>query len=324
MVPAIIPVPVAPKPITPKPATPKPVEPAPPPPRSLGPAQPNLGSGLQCKRAPGDACSNIAPYEDADFETVRAKGRDAQAGLLETQRANPLPQDTNRAAVSTKYDRVVVFNKAPPIDSDEIGFLGQDGLQVSFSTERTWIASATRNQAGVNPKMDNNILETYTSTNDRGIVIVDSRNRENDLLAAQDRLPWSDMAMFDLKTAFQEAKEKPDELRYMIRTNIQGGSSAVQTQEYIEGAIVRTAGDGTKVNTFRSDPDAPGVTTNELAAYQLLAGSDHVHRVLLMLKDYPTTMRNVRIESVSVTTPATKDATDEYNIIIKFLKTENP
>jgi len=244
--------------------------------------------------------------------------------LLETQRANPLPQDINRATVSTKYEHVLFDERPSPISPDETGFLGQDGLQLSFSTEKTWVMSTTRNQAGVNPKLDNIILETYTSPKDRGIVIMDSRNKENDYSAPQDKLPWSDMAMFDIKTAFQEAKVKPDELRYMIRGNIDTGSSAEKTAECIEGAIVRTAGDRAKVNTFRSDPNAPGVTTNELAAYQLLAGSDHVHRVLLMLKDYPTTMRNVRIESLGVTTPATKDATDEYNIIIKFVKIENP
>lgn len=42
-----------------------------------------------------------------------------------------------------------------------------------------------------------------------------------------------------------------------------------------------------------------------------------------MLKDYPITMKNVRIELLSVTTPATRDATDEYNIVIKFTKVEN-
>jgi hypothetical protein len=35
-------------------------------------------------------------------------------------------------------------------------------------------------------------------------------------------------------------------------------------------------------------------------------------------------MKNVRIESLSVTTPATRDATDEYNIVIKLAKVENP
>jgi hypothetical protein len=73
---AIISVPVVPKPITLKLAVPKLVELVPLAPRPLEPAQPNLGLGLQCKRAPGDACSNVAPYDDAELETVCAKGRD--------------------------------------------------------------------------------------------------------------------------------------------------------------------------------------------------------------------------------------------------------
>jgi hypothetical protein len=250
--------------------------------------------------------------------------------LLATQKADPLAQDIGRATVPTKYDRIVVKKHSPPIDSDKIGFLGQDGIQVSFSTEKIWTLSTTRNQAGLSPKIDNDILESFTileffiSPQDRGIVITDSSNKGNDTAAAQDRLPWSDMIMFDVMDAFRTAKINPNELRYMIQNSIQGGPGAAKTQEFIDAAIKRTAGDRGSVNTFRSDPDLPGITTNEIAAYQLLAGSDHVHRVLLMLKDYPTSMKNVRIESLSVTTPATRDATDEYNIVIKLAKVENP
>jgi hypothetical protein len=156
------------------------------------------------------------------------------------------------------------------------------------------------------------------------MVIVDSRNKENDLAAAKDKALWSDMVMFDLKKAFNSDKIKPDELRYMVRSSIQGGSSAERTQGYIEAAITRTGSDRAKSNTFRSDPEAPGILPDEIAAYQLLAGSDHVHRVLLMLKDYPTTMKNVRVESLSVTTPDTEGADDLYNIVIKFTKVDNP
>jgi hypothetical protein len=329
VVPIIVPlpkpiVPVTPKPITPKPTTPKPIKPAPPPFKPHEPAQPNPGSGLRCKRNLGDACANVAPFENGELESIRIKGKDAQASLLATQKADPLAQDIGRATVPTKYDRIVVKEHTPPIESDEIGFLGQDGIQVSFSTEKIWTLSTTRNQAGLNPKIDNNILESYTSPQDRGIVITDSRNKENDMAAAQDRLPWSDMAMFDVMDAFRTAKINPSELRYIIQNSIQGGPSAAKTQEFIDAAIKRTGGDRGSVNTFRSDPGAPGITTDEIAAYQLLAGSDHVHRVLLMLKDYPTSMKNVRIESLSVTTPATRDATDEYNIVIKLAKVENP
>jgi hypothetical protein len=334
VVPIIVPlpkpiVPVAPKPIAPKPTTPKPIKPVPPPFKPHEPAQANPGSGLRCERGPGDACSNIAPFGNRELESIRTKGRDTQASLLATQKADPLAQDIGLAAVPTKYDRIVVKKHSPPIESDKIRFLGQDGIQVSFSMEKTWTLSTTRKQAGRNSKIDDNILESFTvlesfiSPQDRGIVITDSNNKGNDTAAAQDRLRWSDMAMFDVKDAFQTAKIDPSELKYIILNSIQGDPSAAKTQEFIDAAIKRTAGDRGSVNTFRCDPDAPGITTDEIAAYQLLAGSDHVHRVLLMLENYPTSMKNVRIESLSVTTPATRDATDEYNIVIKLAKVEN-
>ena len=210
------------------------------------------------------------------------------------------------------------------MDEEEIEFLGQSQLQVSYTSDRVWIQATTRNQAGVNPKLDNIILDTSTSSKDRGIVISDSRNKENDLAAGEDKVPWSDMVMFDLTRAFRDAEMKPSELQYMIRSNIMSGSSASKTQGYIEEAIKRIKGNRSRVNTFRSDPAAPGILPDEVAAYQLLAGSDHVHRVLLMLNDYPSTMKNVRVESLSVTTPATEGAEEVYNIVIKFTKLDAP
>jgi len=39
-----------------------------------------------------------------------------------------------------------------------------------------------------------------------------------------------------------------------------------------------------------------------------------------MLNNYPSTIKNVRVESLSVTTLATKGAEEVYNIVIKFTK----
>ncbi|CAN9322620.1 unnamed protein product [Alternaria alternata] len=130
--------------------------------------------------------------------------------------------------------------------------------------------------------------------------------------------------MFDLKQAFGEANVKLNELQYIIQSNIQAGSSASKTQGYIEEAIKQINSDRSRVSTFQSDPAAPGILPDEVAGYQLLAGSDHVHRVLLMLNDYPSTIKNVRVESLSVTTPATVGADEAYNIIIKFTKLNTP
>jgi hypothetical protein len=39
-----------------------------------------------------------------------------------------------------------------------------------------------------------------------------------------------------------------------------------------------------------------------------------------MLNDFPSTIKNVRVELLSVTTLATKGANNVYNIVIKFTK----
>lgn len=319
--------PVPPKPVEPvEPAPPKPVEPAP-----LKPIDPALPKPVepdvpkpqehtfQCKRVPGGACSNIAPFEDPGLEIFRFKGSSSQAALVAAQRSDVV-RDVDRPSVSTNYV-YQSYKETPPIDEEEAKFLVQDPVNIHYTTESKWTKSFIHNKDNQNPKTDNMILTTYQDKEQRGMIIEDSRNKENDLAPPQDMLRWSDMVMFNLRDTFGE--EAPT-LHYMIQNNIAGGSSAAVTQHLIENAIKRTHGDRTKVNTFRSDPDAPGITSDELAAYQLIAGSDHADRVLKMLADYPATMKNVRIERFDVATTDTVGATDEYVLIIKFTKVDNP
>jgi hypothetical protein len=109
---------------------------------------------------------------------------------------------------------------------------------------------------------------------------------------------------------------RPTLLRYMVRNNIESGTSANKTMDMIDVANKRTKGDPAKVNTFRRDPAIPGITADELAAYRIMACTNHGHRVLLMLPDYPATIKNIRIGSFSVTTPATIGAGKEYSIVM--------
>lgn len=166
------------------------------------------------------------------------------------------------------------------------------------------------------------------------MIITDSRNIVNDELlknAPDDRsfprgssLPWSDMMMHNWKMATSGTKVKPNQLKYMIRNNIMKGPGAEETKVMITAAIKRTNGDPKRVSTFQGEPEPSGITGEELAAYQNLAGSTHAHRVIKMLTDYPETMKNVRIESFSVTTQETEGAEGEYNIVIKFTQVEEP
>ncbi|KAF2855907.1 hypothetical protein T440DRAFT_463255 [Plenodomus tracheiphilus IPT5] len=326
-------VPVPPKPVVPappkpvEPAPPKPVEPAPPkpitppPPKPVDPAPPKPQDPiLQCKRAPGDACdSESLKFAKEDDEKIRVKGRDSQAALIQKQRSND-PRDVNRPSVSSNYDHQVYDDAPAPISEADCAFLREAPIDVPYSTTEKWRLSTIRNKDNQNPAMENIILQTYERKEDRAIVIFDSRNREKDLAPEQDRLRWSDMVMYNLKNSFDD----PSDLRYMVRNTIDQGESAAKTQALIETAIMRTKGDRTKVNVIRSDPKAPGITENELSAYQLVAGSDHCDRVLKMLTDFPETMRNVRIESLSVSTSDTAKAGDEYSIVIKFIKVAEP
>jgi len=204
------------------------------------------------------------------------------------------------------------------------------GLSVKYEPGKTvWTHSIIQNKEKdrKTDKLDRNILDTYENAGDGTMIINDSRNQENDDLLKGPNdgsfpkggsLPWSDMVMHNWKAAAKKGKVNPNSLKYMIRNGIGSGSSADETQELIDAAIDLMKGDRTKVNTFRGDPKASGVTENELAAYRTIAGSPHAHRVIKMLADYPETMPNVRVESFSVTTSETEAADEEYNIVIKF------
>jgi hypothetical protein len=106
----------------------------------------------------------------------------------------------------------------------------------------------------------------------------------------------------------------------------------MDTRKVIDAAIQRTTKNTKKVNIFRSDPDAAGITDAEIAGYQALAGTAHGAGVLRMLEDYPKTMRNLRIGSFRVTmNDQTKNPqgvidniADEYNILIELVKVETP
>ncbi|USP75888.1 hypothetical protein yc1106_03162 [Curvularia clavata] len=322
VVPVINPFPITPKPITPKPITPKPVSPKPISPKPAEPAQPP-GSALQCKRAPGDPCTNVATFGTPELEGIRNKGRIVQADLLVTQRANPPAQDVDRADLARQYTHDHTDRQALPLPTDETGFLTANNPPVPHSLQNDWYSYTTTNLQGSGGKLPQPILRTHMNPKDRVMIVAESFNGEHDLLKSG-KMRWSDMAMYDLKEAFKTGGVNPDELKYMVRHNIEGGGSASNTRNYIEKAIEITQGDRANVNTFRSDPYAPGITPQELAAYQLLAGSDHVHRVLLMLKDYPATMKNVRVESLRVYTPDTPGTDDGYHIVIMFTRVDNP
>jgi hypothetical protein len=292
-----------------------------------------------CKRAAGGSCKNVEvpkynEQTEAKLFNAQKKGDEASDDLVEAQKVRPL-KDVARASVDSRYD-VEGDDAAGPIGAAEREYLNEDGLSVNYDVgPKAWRHTTIRNkeQDRLTQKTDNIILETYENPKDGTMIINDSRNKDNDdLLEGPDdgsfpkgrSLPWSDMVMHNWKTAATKAGLKPNSLKYMIRNGVGKGSSAKETQELIHAAITRVKGDVKKVNTFRGDPEIPGITGEELAAYQTIAGSTHAHRVIKMLTDYPETMQNVRIESFSVTTSETEASDSEYNIVIKFTTVEDP
>lgn len=332
-------VPVAPKPITPgapgapghmpeiNPNPPKPQEPVPQPPKPQEPApQPKPGEPAPvCKRSPGDDCSDVkvTPFQDQYVDGIRGKGADSQAALEKAQKADP-PKDVERDPVSKNYQGQGEHTDIPYLydGKTEDFWLNKQFPEIKYSDEVDWRTSTIRNQGvDASGNTDNVILLTYERPDVGTMVIADSKNAEKDALKGKpEQLRWSDMVMNNWVEASKIPGKNPDELKYMIRNNIQDGDSAQQTQIAINAAILRIKGDGTAMQTFRSDPKK--ASDDELAAYQLIAGTAHGDRVLKMLADYPKTMKNVRIESFSVFTPKTQPGPGEYAIIIKFFKVD--
>ena len=316
-----------PKPQEPAPQPPKPQEPAPQPPKPQPAPQPKPGEPAPvCKRSPGGDCSDVkvTPFQDKYIDGIRGKGADSQAALEKAQKADPL-KDVERDPVSKNYQGQGKDDEAPYIYDGEAKdfWLNKQFPEIEYSENVDWRTSTIRNQGvDISGHTDNVILSTYERPQVGTMIIADSKNAEKDALKGKpEQLRWSDMVMNNwVKASKDEGNENPDKLKYMIRNNIQDGDSAQQTQTAINAAILRTKGDGTAMQTFRSDPKKAG--DDELAAYQLIAGTAHGDRVLKMLADYPKTMKNVRIESFSVFTPKTQPGPGEYAIVIKFYKVD--
>lgn len=317
------PAPEPPKPVDPAPAPPKPVDPAPQPPRPQDP-KPDDASEI-CKRAGGDPVSGSKcpfPISDADILLFRDKGaRDLSA--LEQVQKGPSPKDKTIDFPGANYQWEQNLQK-PDFESDEIQFLLDGKIKAPNPTTITdWTSSQIRNPQHINDAPDRWILESAQSVQEKFLVIRESRGQQFDKAPEGQRAAWSDMTMHTWKQACS-GRISPDSLKYILRENILAGDSAKRTRMLIDNAIQRVNGNPAQVNVFRSGTTGTTVLADERMAFEILAGSDHVNRVLRMLADYPQTMKNVRIESLSVTTSATETADNAYNILIKLTKVESP
>jgi hypothetical protein len=321
-----LPDPVAPKPpgpADPIPLPPKPQDPVPQPPKPDSPPQSQPKDPVvRCKRAVGGDCVNIAKF-DTLLELFREKGENALKGLNTAQKVEA-PKDVSRVSVATIFKTRMyegsqgLLHVADPILSV------LSAINITYSTNEDWRKSIMEDKDDKN-ETSHVFMETYERPQDGAIVISDSNKVNNK--SAQDSLQWSDMVMLNWRLSCRADKNHiigPDTLKYMIISNISGDSGADQTRNLIDVAINQTKGDPAKLNTFRGDPDIPDISSDEIGAYQLLAGSPYGQRVVTMLVDYGRTMRNVRVYSFSATTEDMDGADSGYNLIVKFVKTTFP
>jgi hypothetical protein len=205
-----------------------------------------------------------------------------------------------------------------PLEEEATALLKEKNIE--FATGHTWIRTGIRDPVNINDKPEGDVLDTFASMKDRALVIRDSRNIENDK-ATKNRLQWSDLTMASWKRACG-TEAQPDTLKYIFRENIAGGTSAQRTQALIDAAVAKAEMDPVKVNVIRSGM-VSGPLPAEITAFEILSGADHVNRVHRVMQDYPSTMKNLRIESLTMTTSCTTVADNEYNILITLAKNPN-
>jgi hypothetical protein len=277
---------------------------------------------VRCKRAVGGGCAHIAKF-DTPLEPFREKGENTLKALNTAQKVEA-PKDVSRVSVATIFKTRMYEASQGLLHVTDPVISVLSNINITYSTNEDWRKSIMEDKDDKN-KTSHVFLETYERPQD-GAIIVSDGNKVNNK-SAQDSLQWSDIVMLNWRLSCRADKNHiigPDTLKYMIISNISGDSNSDQTRNLIDSAINKTKGDSTKLNTFRGDPDIPDISSDEIGAYQLLAGSPHGQRVVTMLVDYARTMRNVRVYSFSVTTKDMDGADSGYNLIVKFVKIEFP
>ncbi|KAF2004677.1 hypothetical protein P154DRAFT_571887 [Amniculicola lignicola CBS 123094] len=260
-------------------------------------------------------------FDDAS-EAVRARGQQSQQTLDDTHRTSPPRPDAQREPISKSYDIEDDFN--PPYTQDEDAiFLEQLIPNFKYNSFDDWRQTLVSNKgAKKNAKEDEkpylDMLETYDLAEIRTMVIAQSKNKELKAVEGDPPLRWSDMVMEIWRTAATKANINPSELRFMVRDNIRTQNRA--TEKAIDDSIAKVTangrGDPKAMQTYRRDS-----TGDELAAYQLIAGTPHGDRVLRMLGDFHTELRNLNIQAFHVFRPTTINGprqSKEYAIVIQF------
>jgi hypothetical protein len=314
---------LAPKPDDPPPLlAPKPEDPAPPPaPKPQDPVSPPVAPQdiepdevALCKRSGCDLTPAI-------ITKVKDNGAKLQKELDEAMGKSD--QDVgSKIEVTNVYDRPDdVPLKELPVEAPSQGMPWITRVSQIKNEPEGWLISIVKNKpedltaAGMAPRKP--ILVTKQKPGKEGAIIIsESFNKQQDLFhldpsTGKKPMRWSDMVMDNWRVSSGAGVQ---DLRYIFRNNIEEADEEFNipsTPKLIDEALkVRGKGGIDKdEDLFLNFPKASIGADKD--AYNILAGSLHVDRVLKMLNDHRRELGDLNIESIAVV-----KQDEEYNLAI--------
>jgi hypothetical protein len=226
--------------------------------------------------------------------------------------------------ITSQYDRVSVEAKQPvvnPSSSNGVGAWIERFPKVK-NTPDGWTKSTIANKpedfqkAGELPRPP--FLITFQNPDTGSIAITHSYNKEEDLFRDENAnlgkkaIRWSDMIMDNWRTT---ADTKVQDLKYIFRDNIQDPNDDVEitTKELIDDALKVVGKGGNDPNEAVATSFNKNTKGEEKNGYDILAGSDHVDRVLKMLADNHNELGGLNVVVITV---VKQDGT--YNLAIQL------
>jgi hypothetical protein len=327
-----------PKPLViPKPADPIPApapQPAPnpvPKPGDTEPAPaPKPGNSDPAPAPPASKPKDIEPDEAAlckrtgcdltpeRLTRIRQKSEDQQT-ILDNAIKNNQPDTGSKQSIVPLYARDDPVDDLPVAQS-QAWFL-QFGIQNEGESWKSLVVKNSEKQLqrieeGSRPP----ILKTYQSPNQGAILITKSENKEEDALVTDSiegtpATRWSDMVMDNWRFTAGNNKQN---LKCILRDNIRDADEEFNipsAQGLIDQALKLMGKDPSE--NIKLEIPRPTATSSqaEKDAYNTLAGTVHVDRVVKMLKDHHQELGDLNIQSIFVVKNGV-----EYNLAIQLTK----
>jgi hypothetical protein len=267
----------------------------------------NTGSDTGTQPPPAAPAGPIvaSTFSDPTQESIRASGQVAQQGLDDAIAQNLA--DNNKGSLEANgYQREGDDSSQYPIPT----FNGNDGsgyLLDPFEIDGNsgdWTIAMVTNNPPVEP-----ILEYAANKNQATLIVKNAYNNKNDAnrnenspnYQPQNLMKLRDMNMDNWRDAVTNPNPKDTST-----TTVQGLKNIVindvvttDTQTSIDAAFAITGIDPSTMATFHS----MATTANELAAYQLIAGTVHGNGIVKMLSDHHVELGNLRVTAFNVFTP---------------------